>query len=428
MSKLKPIGSEKLKGQEQINRILEIAKYKENLPNSINESSRTDYSTKLVDGNVYYIVKEKLGYIIKKGLNESTLDYMDPMKNRVYYSSYSDALKKLNLVAKELNRVHNINEGISLFTEDKKYFLKNPNPAPQEEETPPPAPMPEPSDEPTPTPPADTESTPPPAEPEGDMGMDSGEDMPEVPSDEMPEAGPDDVEGDVSFKMIQKLTGKLAQKIRDFQEKDEEITSKDAKYVVNSILSALTDNLEDDDKDDIIAKLEGEEDEDMGMDMEDESMPEEGDGMGGENMPEEGDGMEETPNSEMSENLPPDGRGLKKSPEGEVTEKYVEAALKNIFKESKVDNVLSKYFVINENEKKFHQAKKQNKKLVIEQKKKTDKNQIARLSETVKQKKVATDVINSFPDMKFVGKTNKGNLVFEHNNKQLKVSPKGELL
>jgi len=87
MSKLKPIGSEKLKGQAQINRILEIAKYKENLPNSINESSRTDYSTKLVDGNVYYIVKEKLGYIIKKGLNESTLDYMDTMKNRVYYSS-----------------------------------------------------------------------------------------------------------------------------------------------------------------------------------------------------------------------------------------------------------------------------------------------------------------------------------------------------
>ena len=31
MSKLKPIGSEKLKGQEQIKRILEIAKYKENI-------------------------------------------------------------------------------------------------------------------------------------------------------------------------------------------------------------------------------------------------------------------------------------------------------------------------------------------------------------------------------------------------------------
>jgi hypothetical protein len=114
--------------------------------------------------------------------------------------------------------------------------------------------------------------------------------------------------------------------------------------------------------------------------------------------------------------------------ESEVNEKYVEAALKKIFKESKVDSVLSKYFVVNENEKKFQQQKKQNKQMILEQKTKSDKNQIVRLSETVKQKKVAIDVINSFPEMKFVGKTNKGNLVFEHNNKQLKVSPKGELL
>lgn len=421
MSKLKPIGSEKLKGQEQIKRILEIAKYKENLPNSINESSKTDYSTKLVDGNVYHIVKEKMGYIIKSGLNESTLDYIDHMKNRVYYSSYADALKKLNLVAKELNRVHNINEGISLFTEDKKYFLKNPNPAPQEEETPPPSPMDEPLDEPTPAPPSDPMDTEAPSDPE--MGMDMGSDMPEEPSDEMSTPGPDDSEGDVSFKMIQKLTGKLAQKIRDFQEKDEEITSKDAKYVVNSILSALADNLEDDDKDDIIAKLEGEEDEDMGdmgMDSESEEEPT-GEEMGVDKMP------QEEPTGEMAEgemaDLPSGGRG-----NTEVSEKYVEAALKKIFKESKVDDVLSKYFVVNENEKKFQQQKKQNKQMILEQKTKSDKNQIVRLSETLKQKKVATDVINSFPEMKFIGKTNKGNLVFEHNNKQLKVSPKGELL
>jgi len=419
MSKLKPIGSEKLKGQEQINRILEIAKYKEHLPNSINESDRTDFSTKLVDGNVYYIVKEKLGYIIKKGLNESTLDYMDPMKNRVYYQSYSEALKKLNLVAKELNRVHNINEGISLFTEDKKYFLKNPNPTPQEEETPP-APMPE------PTPPSEPEDTEPPAEPEGEMNVDS----PELPSDEMTDAGPEEVdtEEDVSFKLIQKLTGKLAQKIRDFQEKDEEITSKDAKYVVNSILSALADNLEDNDKDDIIAKLEGEEDEDVSdMGMEGEEAPAE---EGGEDMGMEGEetSTEEEPTGEVAEVSMVEGDTVNLPTEGEVSEKYVEAALRKIFKESKVDSVLSKYFVVNENEKKFQEQKKQNKKVVLEQKRKSDKNQIARLSETVKQKKVATDVIDSFPEMKFVGKTNKGNLVFEHNNKQLKVSPKGELL
>jgi len=255
--------------------------------------------------------------------------------------------------------------------------------------------------------------------------------MPDEPSDEMPSPGPDDAgeEGDVSFKMIQKLTGKLAQKIRDFQEKDEEITSKDAKYVVNSILSALADNLEDDDKDDIIAKLEGEEDEDMGdMGMGDEEIPEE------EPMPEEGMGMEdENMPEEVGEDISGGmGRGdaepKAEMGEAEVNEKYVEAALKKIFKESKVDSVLSKYFVVNENEKKFQQQKTQNKQMILEQKTKSDKNQIVRLSETVKQKKVAIDVINSFPEMKFVGKTNKGNLVFEHNNKQLKVSPKGELL
>ena len=413
MSKLKPIGSEKLQGMDKIQRILEIARYNENIPNSINETSRNEYTTKLVDGNVYHIVKENLGYVIKKGLNESTTDYIDPMKNRVHYASYAEAFKKLNLIAKELNRVHNINEGISLFTEDKKYFLKNPNPAPQEEETPPPAPEPMTEPEPTPAPPAEDEmSTPPPSEPEGDGGMDTS-DMPDEPSDEMPEPGPEDAgeEGDVSFKMIQKLTGKLAQKIRDFQEKDEEITSKDAKYVVNSILSALADNLEDEDKEDIITKLEGEEEdmgsEDMGM-SDEEPMPD-------EEMPEDG---EETPEPEMKSEMG----------EAEMHEKFMDKVMSGIFKESKVDDVLSKYFVINENEKKFQKEKKQQKQLFLEQKKKSDKNQIVRLSETVKQKNVAIDVINSFPDMKFVGKTNKGNLVFEHNSKQLKVSPKGELL
>lgn len=424
MSRLKPIGSEKLKGQAQINRILEIAKYKENLPNSINENEKIDYTTKLVDGNIYHIVRETKGYIIKVGLNESVAQYIEPMQNRHYYGSYAEALKRLNLLAKELNRVHNINEGISLFTEDKKYFLKTPKPEGGEDmgeaeastPPPPPAPMPEPMPA-----PAEGGETPPPAEPEGgEEPMDMEGDMPEMPSDEMPEGGPEDAgpEGDVTFKSIQKLTGKLAQKIRDFQSKDEEMTSKDAKYVVNSILSALADNLEDDDKDDIIAKLEGEEEEGMGgeepMDMEGGDMPEE------EPMDTEGDMPEEEPiPAEMGEGI---------DHEGDLNEKFMEKVMGSMFGESKVDKVLSKYFVVNENEKNFRQAKKQNKQLFLEQKKKSDKNQINKLSETVKQKKVATDIINSFPDMKFIGKTNKGNLVFEHNNKQLKVSPKGELL
>jgi hypothetical protein len=410
MSKLKPIGSEKLKGQEQINRMLQIAKYKEAIPNPINEDTRVEYNTKLVDGNVYYISKEKQGYIIKKGITESTLDYIEPMKNRTYYNSYAEALKKLNLLAKELNRVHNVNEGISLFTEDKKYFLKNPNPAPTEE-----APAPESEEMPappmgdeTPAPPSDDVNMDMPAEPEGEMPSE------ETPDMGMEDMGPETPDEDVSFKIIQKLTGKLAQKIRDFQEKDEEITSKDAKYVVNSILSALADNLEDDDKEDIISKLEGEEEEadygmePTGMDMEDEEeIPAD------EEMP-SGDEMPEEPKAEMSEE--------------EISEKFMEKVMSGVFGESKVDNILSKYFVISENERKFAKEKEIKKKLFLEQKTSLDKTKIGKLSESRKQKTVAESVIESFPEMKFIGKTNKGNLVFEHNNKQLKVSPRGELL
>lgn len=415
MSKLKPIGSEKLKGQEQINRMLQIAKYKEAIPTPINEDTRVEYNTKLVDGNVYFISKEKQGYIIKKGLNESTLDYIEPMKNRTYYNSYAEALKKLNLLAKELNRVHNVNEGISLFTEDKKYFLKNPNPISTEEapdaEAAPEVELPVPSPEESPAPPSDDVDMDMPAEPEGEM---PSEETPDMGMDDM---GPEAPDEDVSFKIIQKLTGKLAQKIRDFQEKDEEITSKDAKYVVNSILSALSDNLEDDDKEDIISKLEGEEEADYGMEpsgMDTEEEPIDMEDMGSEEEIPSEDEMPEEPKAEMGES--------------EMTEKFMEKVMSGVFGESKVDNILSKYFVISENERKFVKEKTEKKKLFLEQKTILDKEKINKLSESKKQKTVAESVIESFPQMKFIGKTNKGNLVFEHNNKQLKVSPNGDLL
>ena len=127
MADLKPIGSEKLTGQEKINRILEIARFKEVIPNHINENSRSEYSINLADGNNYQIVKEKSGYIIKKTISESSTDYIEPMKNRKYYSSYSQALKRLNLMAKESNRLHENDEGISLFGEQKKFVLKTPS-------------------------------------------------------------------------------------------------------------------------------------------------------------------------------------------------------------------------------------------------------------------------------------------------------------
>ena len=38
MADLKPIGSEKLSGQDKIKRIMEIARYKENSPSNLNET------------------------------------------------------------------------------------------------------------------------------------------------------------------------------------------------------------------------------------------------------------------------------------------------------------------------------------------------------------------------------------------------------
>ncbi len=108
MADLKPIGSEKLQGQEKLARIMEIARYKEITPNNINETSRSEYQINLVDGNRYEIVKEKLGYIIKKTISESQTEYIEPMKNRKYYQSYSQALKRLNLLTKEVNRLNEI--------------------------------------------------------------------------------------------------------------------------------------------------------------------------------------------------------------------------------------------------------------------------------------------------------------------------------
>ena len=411
MSKIKPIGSEKLQGIEKLQRMIQIATYKENLPNSINETSSIDYRITLADGNRYAIVKERLGYIIKKEINESTSEYIDPIKNRKHYSSYSAAMKKLNLMAGEINRVNGISEGISLFTEDKKYMLKAPQPkmeTPTEEpsDLPPPAPSPAP-EEAMPTPPSDEEL---PMSPEGeeppvdDMGG----------MDDMPDTGEEPLEGGegepTTFKSIQKLTGKLAQKIRDYSGEDE-LSSKDVKYVINSILSSLDLNsLDDEDKDEILTRFDGEEESDYGM----EDMGSEEEEIDTEEQP-----IEE-PEGEMAEGWM-DEMEFKE-------EDYVNSALDSIFTESTIEKVLKGYVLVNENEKNFLKDKKKTQKTISESRKARYSKEIDRLALTEKQKEISNRIVENFPFITFVGKTNKGNLIFENKNKQLKVSPKGNIL
>ena len=62
-----------------------------------------------------------------------------------------------------------------------------------------------------------------------------------------------------SFKLIQKLTGKLGQKLRTL-DSQEGLSSEDIKYVLNSIISAVNlENLSEEDLEDVLANFEDEE-------------------------------------------------------------------------------------------------------------------------------------------------------------------------
>jgi hypothetical protein len=274
MGDLKPIGSEKLQGQDKLRRIMEIARFNETIPTTINETSRSEFNRTLSDGNKYEIVKERQGYIIKRTISESETDYIEPMKNRKYYSSYSQALKRLNLVAGELNRINENEEGTSMFGEQKKFTLKTPKPksvdAPVDAAVPPMAPPPVPSPELPPSPIGGEEM----GDEEMDLGLDSEEMAPEGEVDmdvdaSMEVGGSDET---VTFKSIQKLTGKLTQKIRTLASQ-EGMTSEDMKYVINMVLSSLDLNeLSEEDREDILSKFEDETEDLGGDDMDGEDL------------------------------------------------------------------------------------------------------------------------------------------------------------
>jgi hypothetical protein len=399
MADLRPLGSEKLQGMDKINRILEIARYNEPSHN-VNEN-KADYTIQLADGNYYSIVNEKNGYIVKRGINESEFDYIEPMKNRKYHKSYSQAMKKINLLAGELNRIHEQTENINLIGEQKKFVLKTPKSAEagmsdMGGDVPPPAPAPEPAPE---TGGEDLDldldlETPEGGDEELDLDLDMG--------DESPEEGDEDV----SFKVIQKLTGKLGQKIRTL-DKTEGMDSEDIKYVLNSIISAVNlENLTEEDLEEILENFEEEE-----IDY--------------DNL--EGD-LDMEAGSEEDLDLDLD-LGDETASDEEIGEGYgIEEVVEEVFAESKVDKVLSKYFVVTEEEKKEADSKNVKKFITEKVQKVKVKSEIKEMSETFEQELTSEFLMKENKSTKFLGKTNKNNLVFEIDGKQLKVSTKGELL
>ena len=490
MGGLKPIGSEKLEGMDKIRRIMEIARYKENIPTPINEDKSSEYKLSLADGNTYEIIKERQGYIIKQNISESVSDYIAPMKNRKYYSSYSQALKKMNLMAREFNQIHGNESGTSLFEQedekkkDTKYVIstsKQPVTTTTTTLAVPPVVATPVAAPPVAAPPVAAPTTPQPMEEQGDPTLNPllapqagaapapdpnaapAPDPNAAPAEPAPEELPVPEEGmepeeemgggkeeEITFKVIQKLTGKLAQKIRTYSG-EEEMNSNDTKYIINSILSALDlTTLEEDDVEDIISRLEGEEEEIDGEEegMEGEEMDTEGEGMEGEvtePQPEAevGEGYDNfggafndylgaAYTSKMSDNLMNEfddeeydeyeNEYPKHGSRGKIRRYDDEETFEDLFNESKVDKIISNYFAVDKNEKLIKEEKQQ------KNLKKLNEKEVYRLSETIKQERSSLKFMEENPKAILVGATVKKNLVFKEGIKEFRITPNGEVI
>ena len=252
-------------------------------------------------------------------------------------------------------------------------------------------------------------------------------------------------EEEVTFKIIQKLTGKLAQKIRTYSSQ-EEMSSNDTKYVINSILSALDlTTLEEDDVEDIISRLEGEEEE---IDGEEE-------GLDGEEMDTEGEVTEPQPEAEvgegydnfsgafndylgaaytskMSDNLMNEfddeeyNEYENEYPRHGSREKFRryddEETFEDLFTESKVDKIISNYFSVDKNEKLI---KEQKQKQTL---KKLNEKEVYKLSESIKQERSSLRFMEQNPKAILVGSTVNKNLVFKQGIKEFRITPNGQVI
>jgi hypothetical protein len=218
----------------------------------------------------------------------------------------------------------------------------------------------------------------------------------------------------VTFKTIQKLTGKLTQKIRTL-DTEEGMTSEDIKYVINMVISSLDlKSLSEEDKDDIMDKFD-EDSEDMG-----------GEDMGGDDM-----GGEDFTDDTEVEDIQAD---MDMPVESEMYEEDVEedygngAILDHIFGESKIDKVISKYFEITKKEIMESREKVDKKKVAKISEVRKQMGAVVKLTETIEQELASQQFLTKNSSAKIIGKTNKKNLVFENKGKQVRITPEGQIL
>lgn len=215
MGEINKLGSEKLKGDEKLNRILELTYFNKPI---INKTKKYELVESTNNG-VFVIAREKDGYYVKRGLNEDTVDYIGGMfmKNKFKFNSYAEAFKRLDLL-----------KGQETINEATKYVLKQAKPV---------------------------ESTPPQEESDEEFDDSPIENAPPMDSN-VDGQTPVDGEQKKSDYMseIQKHSGKLGQELRDVKD---QMGSDDIKYVINMILSAIDlEKLDPEDKKDISLRFD----------------------------------------------------------------------------------------------------------------------------------------------------------------------------
>tara|TARA_R100000664_G_C2759100_1_gene148539 strand:- start:3405 stop:4811 length:1407 start_codon:yes stop_codon:yes gene_type:complete len=467
---MKPIGSEKLPVDQKIKRIMEIANFGSKPKLDESDSNKTiEYTVKAPNGTVYGIERNNSNYVIKAGLNESSLDYIGGLRNSKKYTfgRYSEAMKKLNLIMKPLNESHNGGEGFSLINEQEKFVLKT-----KDEET---------------------------EDLGGDMDMDLGgeeesmddtEDIDLGGEEDMDLGGEEEevnvdveVEDEGPFvdktKTIQKLTGKLGQKLRDLKD---DVDADLIKYVINSVIAAVNlDLLDEEDVEEIVGKFEKDEEmdyeeegevdlemsgeEEFEGDMEDFGGEEDMDLGGEEELGEMDKGAEELDefwqaalktaapavaayageklvdkmfNEEEGDEKEMDEQemmGIEDSADAEAMAADAVSQIQDIFStdgmsiqesNDRVSKTLKKYFV---------ESKSEKQKRIIESSKylKGKINTVKKLKtltesyKTVEQELMTQKVIKRYPQLNVVGKKG-NNIVLESNKKVIEVSPKGKLI
>ena len=293
----KNINPKSLKGQDKLNRMLNLM----DRMNTLTESksfSELELIKKGPNGVVYGIIRENHDYFIKTSNKTSgqflaeDFSYIGGLQNKYdeRYKSYAEAIKHLNMKFDMLNESYGIESNTNIFESDGVAFgggvgfgfVMEEDDEEEKNESKEVISDGEDMEEQKKVLKVDTPKaeTPVEDEVEDEVDVDMGGDIADVDfgeeetEEDMGDEGMGDEEGDEDgdTKKIQKYTGKIGQMLRDMDEADLDLE----KYVINSIISAMhLDEMDEEDKEDIIAKLEGEDDEEGGDDFDMEGGDEE---------------------------------------------------------------------------------------------------------------------------------------------------------